>query len=139
MKNLWKTFGIAAVGMLALQLPSQAENAVRGAYAEVRPNGSSFAAALEVVVPDAITLTEISDPALVMDIDDPGTNQSSLEELTIENVDYDTDGLGIQTLEAAIARAIDEEDYTPEDLTGFIRAFVGPDGFSYADASATLD
>jgi hypothetical protein len=139
MKNLLKTFSLAAIGIIAVQLPSQAENAVRAAYAEVRPNGSSFAAALEVVVPDALAVTNIEDPALVLTIDDAGTNQSYLEEMIVDNVTFSTDGVGIQTLEAAIARAIDLENLPAEDLTGYIRAFVGPDGFSNSDASATLD
>ena len=150
MNKLAKILGIAAIGAMALQVPAQAETATRGAYAEVRPNGSSFAAAFETVLPDsAVTLigTDGADPAtispaaLTILVNAPGTNLSDLDSLTFTNVIYDTSTQ--QTIEAAIARAIDVASgvtsgtvtTTEEDITGYIRAFVGPEGIGAADAS----
>ena len=91
MNKLAKILGIAAIGAMALQVPAQAETATRGAYAEVRPNGSSFAAAFETVLPDsAVTLigTDGADPAtispaaLTILVTNPGTNLSDLDSLT---------------------------------------------------------
>lgn len=139
MKNFAKTLGLAAIALVAVQLPGQAETATRGAYAEVRPNGSSFAASFETVVPDA-TPTIVLDPILNVVVNAPGTNQSDLDSIQVAGVSYDSVTTGLETIEAAIARQIDATSFTlAEDITGFIRAFVGPEGFSGADASATLD
>ena len=140
MNKLAKILGIAAIGAMALQVPAQAETATRGAYAEVRPNGSSFAAAFETVVPDGAVAT-ITAPVLTILVQNPGTNFSDLDSLTFTNVIYNTSAQ--QTIEAAIARSIDIASgvtagtvtTTEEDITGYIRAFVGPEGIGAADAS----
>ena len=141
MNKLAKILGIAAIGAMALQVPAQAETATRGAYAEVRPNGSSFAAAFETVVPDGAVaqIGTNTAAALTILVQNPGTNLSDLDSLTFTDVIYNTTAQ--QTIEAAIARAIDvaagtaSPATTEEDITGYIRAFVGPEGIGAADAS----
>ena len=140
MNKIAKILGVAAIGAMALQVPAQAETATRGAYAEVRANGSSFAAAFETVVPDSAVTAVTSPVTLTITITDPGTNFSDLETLAISGVTYDTSEQ--QTIEAAIARTIDgiaDGTFTAttleEDVTGYIRAYVGPDGLGTADAS----
>ena len=143
MNKIAKILGVAAIGAMALQVPAQAETATRGAYAEVRPNGSSFAAAFETVVPDsAVTTVGLLDPInLIIDIEagTEGTNFSDLNTIAVSGVTYNTTVQ--QTIEAAIARTIDGiaggtiTATLEEDVTGYIRAYVGPDGLGTADAS----
>ena len=106
MKKNMKRLSIAALATLGLVSLSteaaRADSAIRGAYAEVRANGSSQAASFEHVLPDnfyfggtdaanAEVLTPISTNSLgeftggqvigtylTVDVADPGTNQSNL-------------------------------------------------------------
>lgn len=153
----------------------RAESAIRGAFAEVRPNGSAQAASFEHVLPDnfyfgstldegsttnAVGFDTLEDgtafnsgtttlgagrigSALFVENTAPGTNESSIRSLLIQagparSTSQDIEGVDLSTpssLEDAIAeRVAANAAATEEDVTGFIRAFVGADGFS-ADAS----
>ena len=123
--------------------------AFRGAYAEVRPNTSSFASSFEVIVPEGAVTIGLSPIVFASDIPDgtAGTNLTGLNSLNINNLFIETNNL--QTIDAAISRAIDRASgvssgtvfTTEEDITGYIRSYVGPEGIGNANTSldVTLD
>lgn len=139
-----KILGIALTSLMSLSAGAvQAESAIRGSFAEVRANGSSQSASFEQVLPDNMYFGSFDSAAgtsgsvLTIDMDDAGTNQSQLNSLTINAgpalstaVDYEGTALVDTTsIEDAIAKQIDNiANSSPEDVTGYIRAFVGADG-----------
>ncbi|MEM8721736.1 MAG: hypothetical protein AAGE84_20970 [Cyanobacteria bacterium P01_G01_bin.39] len=152
------SFGIAALSLIIAQAPAQADSAVRGAYSEVRANGSSFAAAFEHVLPDGVyfdvgvggddaagTAPTAADVTMSVDITAAGTNQSEFESITITGLA--TNDAGVSSLEEAIANAVNlSVDGTAvgfleeEDIIGLVRSFTGPEGVgATANPSATLD
>ena len=72
---------------------------------------------------------------LTVDVADPGTNQSNLLLLGVNagiprstSVNYADQPLAATSLEDSIAEQVQSLSPTDEDVTGLIRAFVGPEG-----------
>lgn len=138
--------GIALTSMISLCAgAAHAESAVRGSFAEVRPNGSSQSASFEHILPENFYFGSYDPTAgnpgstLTITVNNAGTNESELESLTINAgpalstaVDYEGNALiDTTSVEDAIAKQIDNiATSSAEDVTGYIRAFVGADGAS---------
>lgn len=128
--------GIIVLGTVLFPDSSKAESAIRAAYVEVRPNGSSVSVSFEHVLPDGVFFDNSASGSttLTITVDDPGLNTSSIRELSVNAI---TNAGSLETVEAATARSIDSATALGqfEDVIGIVRSFVGVDDAESEDIS----
>lgn len=120
---------------------SVGESAIRGAYSELRANGSAYAAAFEHTLPAGLYFesTNATDTTLTVVITNPGLDTSTIASMNVNAIASDT--ITFDTVEAATARAIDSLAATTPaeaiEIIGIVRAFQGTN--SADGTSVTLE